>query len=136
MSVTRTCPLCDGLFEPTELSHIVSKFAYRWLKETSTTGYMRFGPEMNRRAQDGMKDYFLCGDCEDRFSREEGMFAAKIFYPSVEDNSVCVNYQEYALKFAVSASWRVLAYGNQKRGLPHFRGRHERAVRETLASWR
>src|SRR5450432_628305 len=132
MTDTRTCPLCDALFEPTELSHLVSKFAYRWLKQSSATGYLRYGPEMNRRAQDGLKDYFLCSDCEDRLSREESVFADKIFYPFVSDNSLSVNYEEYALKFAVGASWRVLAYANQKRGLPHLRGRHEDAVRETL----
>src|SRR5437867_10627001 len=130
------CPLCGILFQPTELSHIVSSFVYRWLKASSTTGFMRFGPQINRRAQDGVKDYFLCPACEERFSRDEDMFAKKIFYPYVNDNLVCVDYEGYVLKFAVSASWRVLAYGIEKRGLPHFRGRHQEAVRETLDTWR
>ena len=130
------CRLCSAVFQPTELSHIVSSFAYRWLKESSATGFMRFGPKMNQRTQDGLKDYFLCPICEDRFSLHEDMFAKKIFYPYVNDNSVCVNYEEYALKFAASASWRVLAYHLEKRGLSHFRGRHQKAVCDTLRTWR
>jgi len=114
----------------------VSGFVYRWLKASSATGFMRYGPQMNRRSQDGLKDYFLCANCEDRFSLQEDMFAQKIFYPYVNDNSVCVDYEEYVLKFAVSASWRVLAYGIEKRGLPHFRRRHQEAIRETLDTWR
>src|SRR5260370_18199897 len=63
------CALWDRLFEPKERSHIVSKFVYQWLKYTSATGFMRFGPQVNRRDQDGIKDYFLCEQCEDRASR-------------------------------------------------------------------
>jgi hypothetical protein len=114
----------------------VSAFVYRWLKESSATGFMRFGPKTNQRIQDGLKDYFLCPVCEDRLSRHEDTFSKKIFYPYVEDNSVCVDYEEYALKFAVGASWRVLAYVTEKRGLPHFRGRHQHAVHATLETWR
>lgn len=40
------------------------------------------------------------------------------------------------LSLLSALSWRVLAYANRKRGLSHFRGRHEKAVRETLATWR
>jgi hypothetical protein len=96
---------------------------------------MRYGPSMNRRVQDGTKDYFLCEDCEDRFSHYENTFAKELFYPFVENSSVSVDYGEDILKFAVSASWRVLAYSRRKDRLKHFRGRHERAVTAALASW-
>lgn len=130
------CALCRSPFEPKELSHIVSAFAYRWLKSSSVTGFMRFGPNMNRRAQDGIKDYFLCEACEDRFSQYEDAFAKNIFHPFVENDSVCVEYGPDILKFAVSASWRVLAYSKEKRGLKHFRGRHHNAVLDALETWR
>jgi hypothetical protein len=134
--MTRNCALCGLTYEPKEKSHIVSAFAYRWLKETSVTGFMRHGPRMNRRQQDGVKDYFLCEVCEDRFSRFEGAFANTVFYPLVADSSLHIEYGEDILKFAVSASWRVLAYSNEKRRLQHFRGRHEGAISKTLAVWR
>jgi len=136
MANERKCALCDRLSEPKERSHIVSKFVYEWLKDTSATGFMRFGPHVNRRDQDGIKDYFLCEQCEDRFSSYETIFAREVFHPFTQDNSVCVDYDEDVLKFAVSASWRVLAYGKEKRGLSHFRGRHGGAVAETLSTWR
>lgn len=130
------CALCLRPFEPKELSHIVPAFVYRWLKATSVTGFLRYGPSMNRRAQDGIKDYFLCEECEDRFSRYENIFAKELFYPFVEDSSVCVEYGEDILKFAVSVSWRVLAYGRRNDRMKHFRGRHEGAIATALDSWR
>jgi hypothetical protein len=136
MANEQSCALCNRLFAPMERSHIVSKFVYQWLKDTSVTGFMRFGPQVNRRDQDGIKDYFLCKQCEDRFSAFETSFAREVFHPFTQDNSICVDYNENVLKFAVSESWRILAYIKQKRGLPHFRGRHESAVAETLSTWR
>jgi hypothetical protein len=129
------CALCRCAFEPKEQSHIVSAFVYRWLKSTSVTGFMRFGRSMNVRAQDGIKDYFLCEACEDRLNPWERVFAQDLFYPFVGNSSVSIEYGEDILKFAVSASWRVLAYAKQKGRLNHFRGRHERAINESLETW-
>jgi hypothetical protein len=131
----QNCALCRTPFEPKELSHIVPAFVYRWLKETSVTGFMPYGPSMNRRVQDGIKDYFLCEACEDRFSSYEDVFAKEFFYPFVENNSGRFEYGENILRFAASASWRVLAYMKQKHGLKHFRGRHDEAVTDTLETW-
>lgn len=136
MPEIRQCALCSAPYEPQEESHIVPKFVYRWLKASSTTGFMRFGPEMNQRVQDGIKDHFLCETCEDRFAAHESTFAAEIFHPFVADNCHEADYAEWMLKFAVSVSWRLLAYSNEKRGLPHFRERHMSAVTETLQTWR
>jgi hypothetical protein len=58
------CRLCHQEFVPKEKSHIVSAFVYRWLKNSSGTGFLRFGPKINQRVQDGIKDYFLCESCE------------------------------------------------------------------------
>lgn len=136
MPEIRQCALCSARYEPLEMSHIVPKFVYRWLKASSTTEFMRFGPEMNRRSQDGIKVHFLCEACEDRFGAHESTFAAEIFHPFVEDNCREADYAEWMLKFAVSVSWRLLAYGQEKCGLPHFRGRHATAVTETLETWK
>lgn len=133
--MTRKCALCGISYEPKERSHIVPAFAYRWLKETSVTGFMRYGPHMNRREQDGIKDYFLCEACEDRFARYEGTFAKTVFYPLVADSSLRIDYDEEVLKFVVSASWRVLAYAKEQGRLKHFRGRHEGAISKALATW-
>jgi hypothetical protein len=119
-----------------EKSHIIPAFVYRWLKESSTTGVLRFGQQMNRRVQDGVKDYFLCAECEDRFEKFETPFSTLIFHPYVRDNAYGTNYDEYFRKFAVSVSWRVLAYGQQKLGLKNFRGRHGWQLNDTLETWK
>jgi len=132
---TKNCALCRTVYEPDEESHIVPAFVYRWLKASSTTGFMRFGPQINQRAQDGIKNYFLCRSCEDHFEKHETKFAAEVFHPFVQDNSHSMDYDEYLLKFAVSVSWRVLAYNKAKWGLKHFRERHGLAVEKTLSVW-
>lgn len=136
MPELRQCALCSVSYEPREESHIIPKFVYRWLKASSTTEFMRFGPEMNRHSQDGIKDHFLCETCEDRFAALESTFATEIFHPFVADNFHEADYAEWMLKFAVSVSWRLLAYKIDERSLPHFRGRHTSSVTETLQRWR
>ena len=135
MGNKRTCALCSAEYEPAELSHIVPNFVYRWLMATSTTPFMRFGGQMNRRAQDGIKAHFLCCACEDRFEKHENRFASEVFKPFAADNCYTTEHGQYMLQFAVSVSWRVLAYVQENHGLDHFRGRHAVAVADTLATW-
>jgi len=136
VSDTQICGLCGREYVPLEESHILPAFVYRWLKESSTTGFLRFGREMNRRTQDGVKGYFLCERCEDRFQKFETPFATKIFHPFVQNNSFATDYDEYFRKFAVSLVWRALAYGKQKYGLNNFRGRHQGALASALETWK
>ncbi len=49
------CRLC-GKNADLQESHIIPSFVYRWLKDSSGTGYLRFGPEPNKRVQDGYKN--------------------------------------------------------------------------------
>lgn len=90
------CALCN---EPKELrsSHIIPKFASKWIKNTSKTGKMR---DLDyKRIQDSLKFPLLCEDCEQRISKFENYFAEMIFYPTVNLNSNDVNYDETLLKF-------------------------------------
>ena len=72
------CGLCSDNGEILE-SHIVPKFIYKWIKDTSLTGYLRNLKEPNIRRQDGLKMYLLCGACERKFSESEKWFSEKIF---------------------------------------------------------
>jgi hypothetical protein len=54
---------------PLEAGHVVPSFVYRWLKETSATGYIRTGENPNIRVQDGWKRWWFCRACEDQMSR-------------------------------------------------------------------
>src|SRR3989338_10236365 len=101
------CKLC-GINDELQNSHIIPSFIYRWLKETSGTGFLRFGQTPNKRVQDGLKDYLLCSSCEGLFQKWETEFANKIFYPIVKNREIRFYYESWLLKFAVSLSWRVL----------------------------
>jgi hypothetical protein len=92
-------------------SHIIPKFVTRWLKESSATGYMRDNRVPNRRSQDGLKLPLLCHVCEERFSNWETKVAERIFHPFNRTQTKLLHYEgEWLLKFAVSVSWRSLAY--------------------------
>ncbi len=78
------------------------------------TGFLRDKNEINKRAQDLAKDYWLCGECEDLFSKWETTFANKVFYPFVENGESSCNYEIWLSKFCASLSWRTLTYVRSK----------------------
>ena len=103
------CKLCGALGE-LKLSHFIPKFVGKWVKETSATGYVRLTHNINKRAQDIAKDYWLCGSCEQLFSGWEREFANRIFYPFVKDETDTASYGDWLAKFCASLSWRTLSY--------------------------
>ena len=129
------CALC-GTIAPLEVSHIIPQFVYRWLKETSGTGYLRFGPAINRRVQDGTAVPMLCGTCEDRFSVWETKFARLVFHPFVSGSLGVVKYDDWLLKFAVSVCWRILEDGHRDNRLGHFRGRWATQLPSCRETWK
>jgi hypothetical protein len=42
------CALCHNVKELKD-SHIIPAFVYRWIKETSATGYLTFSENIDRR---------------------------------------------------------------------------------------
>jgi hypothetical protein len=77
------CRLCEKEDDLKE-SHFIPKFVGKWIRKTSATGYIRQKYEPHKRSQDIAKEYWLCGDCEQLFSKWEREFANKVFYPFVE----------------------------------------------------
>lgn len=101
------CALCDsdkGLSQ----SHIIPKFVIKWFKDTSPSGYLRHGKNVNIRQQDGQKVKLLCSKCENNFSQSERMFAQKVFLPFHKNELVTIEYNEWLYKYVISISWRVL----------------------------
>lgn len=113
------CRLCDNERELRE-SHIIPSFVFKWLKESSGTGFIRFGHNPNLRIQDGPKHYLLCDVCEGLFSDWEKEFADSIFHPCHEGSNPPFYYGKWLLKFAVSVSWRVLNFIIDYTGLSKF----------------
>lgn len=129
------CRLC-GAIGPLSESHVIPKFIFRWMKETSGTGYLRFGQNPNRRVQDGPKDFWLCGSCEERLSGFETAFAQNVFYPFCNGVTSRVEYGPWMLKFAVSLSWRVALKMQMEGGNHHLTDSHHASLRQAMTVWR
>lgn len=108
-----TCKLCKKEAD-LEISHFIPKFIGKWVKKTSITGFLRENNNINERAQDLAKDYWLCGECEDLFSTWETHFANKIFYPFVDESQTIASYSDWLPKFCASLSWRTLTHIRSK----------------------
>ena len=106
--IIRPCALC---YETKELeeSHIIPKFVYRHLKNTSV-GNIRSSHEPNLVIQDSEKHYMLCKDCEDKFNKVETAFANQIFYPYQNEGKEEFYYDDWLHYFIVSVNWRFLYY--------------------------
>jgi hypothetical protein len=128
------CALCG---EPRALraSHIIPRFVFAWLLETSATGHMRLGTQPNRRAQDGWKPKLLCHDCEQRFCTWEKAFSEKVFVPLHDGTIDRFAYESWLLKYAVSISWRVLTVFKLIGGLDDFPLEARRAADRALKWW-
>lgn len=134
MTVKDRCRLCKQEKELVE-SHIIPSFVYRWIKESSVTGHLRFGETVNMRVQDGIKAHLLCVDCEQLFGLWENAFAQEMFMP-LHENGATNSYGSWLLKFSVSISWRVLMYFKECRDLNHLSEDLLRSADRTLNIWR
>jgi hypothetical protein len=130
-----TCGLCGREAELCD-SHLLPSFVFKWLKDTSATGYLRFAENPNRRVQDGLKHKWLCRSCEQLFSREERAFANKIFHPYQQDTGVSAAYSEWLMRFCVSVSWRVLSDCTKRHDLSHLTPVQKGLAAQALERWR
>jgi hypothetical protein len=96
----RTAPLCK--------SHILPKFAIEQLKKI-IGNEIRWGPRPNQPQQDGLKPYFLCEQCENRFSKVETYFVDHFFVPVVENRVLQSEYDRRLFAFGLSLVWRAVA---------------------------
>jgi hypothetical protein len=128
------CALCKNEAS-LRASHIIPKFVFRLLRETSATGFMRSGLNPKKRAQDGLKVALLCDDCEQLFSRWERDFANEVFTPMVREKVAEVTYSDWLLKFCVSISWRVLTHVSGQNLLSHLGQQQKRQSARALDRW-
>ena len=90
-----TCALCDTENSILRESHSIPKFAYEWIKNTSKTPYFRDISDVNKRHQDGPKEYLLCADCERNLSVLEKKLSNEVF-------KKIANYREQKAEIVVS----------------------------------
>lgn len=89
------CALCDTENTILRESHSIPKFAYDWIKNTSKTPYLRDINDVNKRHQDGPKEYLLCTDCEIKLSVLEKKLSNEVF-------KKIANYREQKKDIVVS----------------------------------
>jgi hypothetical protein len=131
---THICRLCKQAAD-LQHSHIIPAFVAKWLKETSATGFIRFGQTPNKRSQDSYKRFWLCVACEGKLSAWEAKFATLIFHPVNENGSLRVRYGDWFLKFCTSISWRVLLMMREEGMLTDFSEAQLGAVDEAMETW-
>ena len=129
------CRLC-GEVADLQLSHIIPKFAFRWAKDTSATGFFRFSQKPNQRQQDGPKRQWLCERCEALLGKSESEFANKVFRPFCNGETSSIEYQEWMLRLAVSVSWRVALRMSEDGELGHLEDCHHRSLAMAMSRWR
>ena len=111
------CALC-GAQGGLQLSHLIPKFVFKHASQRSPTGYLRTTAVPNRRSQDGPKDYLLCSECEQRFSRWENSFA-HVFKLNHDKPGQTFTYSSDDALAALSIVWRVLAMSREHREIQH-----------------
>jgi hypothetical protein len=111
------CALC---LQEKELldSHIIPAFVFKWIKDTSATGFLRMAKNPNLRRQDGPKIKLLCKKCESLLNDYETLFANNIFHPYVktelDDYGIATGrikyfyHDDWLLRFIISLHWRFL----------------------------
>ncbi len=95
-----TCALCDTPAVTLRESHSIPKFVYQWIKDTSSTPYLRSSDNINSREQDGPKDYLLCDVCEGDLSEIETELAEKLF-------KKIANYRQQADEIRITDKMRI-----------------------------
>lgn len=134
MTAHGQCRLCEQESDLQE-SHIIPKFIYSHLKDTSPTGKLRTATNINLREQDGLKLPWLCKNCEIKFSDLEKYFSENIFH-QLNKNKVPIFYNEKFLKFCASITWRVLKYLLEEGHISHFPDEIQTKMQNTLPKWR
>ena len=132
--IVASCPLC-GSSGPLQDSHIIPRFVFEWLLESSGTGHMRFGPTPNRRVQDGFKQPLLCRGCESRLSSWESETARSMFRPYHQDTSDALSYGPWFSKFCASVCWRVL-FIFRGLGMKNYSTAQNQLADQALQRWR
>lgn len=115
-------------------SHILPKFAYRYLIETGSR-YMRRIVEPSKRLQDGIKIPLLSKNAETEFSKRETYFKNEIFDYVVKVDEGSFKYDERLYYFIVSILWRVVQFIKQK-GFHQLSLNEKRSVLNAEMVWR
>lgn len=100
------CRLCQKQAE-LQLGHIFPRFAVKWLKQTSATGFLRNTGSFERK-QDSERQYLMCADCEQILSKDEKSFCERIFIPYQQRKETAFEYGPWLGRFLAGLHWKVI----------------------------
>ena len=126
------CRLCLSSRELVE-GHVIPKFVFRWMKQTST-GFIRRVIEPNLRRQDGPTERIMCGDCDGKLGVAEKWFAETIFTPVVGGDHGPFQYDSRLAQFVASVLWRCAVVWPPSRMKK--RTAHEPTILSATEEWR
>lgn len=129
--MSEDCHLC-GKDKKLQNSHVIPRFAIKWIKETGATPFLRGAENPDERIQD-YHEKLLCRDCEQSFSNYEREFANNIFHPTMDAISDKYEYGPWLKKFIISVEWRLLE--SNKTDLGGVGGDQEQQLREAKEIW-
>lgn len=128
------CPLCAS-GGPLRESHIIPRFVFDWLLQSSSTGFMRSRTIPNRRIKDGMKLRLLCDSCEGLLSAWEKTTAEQLFLPYHNNTGARIRYESWLAKFCASIVWRVLFIHSRIDPLRNLSSTQNTRVNTALSTW-
>lgn len=127
--MTGICKLCKET-RSLQYGHIVPRFAVKWLKKTSATGYLK-DLTSDRRRQETKREYVLCSACEQLLGRDEKQFSENIFIPYCARKARSFPYDRWLLRFVVGLHWRTLTCRTEQAS-----AKVERSFDEACELWR
>lgn len=103
------CALCHGVKKLCE-SHIIPKFMTKNIRKSPSRVYILEG-ETILRCQDTQKNYMLCQDCEEKFSKLERHFSNN-YLPRIQEP--LIDYDQNLYPFIISIFWRILEFESRR----------------------
>ena len=138
------CALCEK-HPPIRNSHLLPNFLFKRLR--GAQGHFHAASAPKKPIQAGPTASMLCFDCEQTFSKWEGL-AKQCFFPNETQAKLPIKYGAWLQLFATSISWRALTYLKYstrnphvtlaepaQRLLPSLSEEHHQAAEETRKQW-
>lgn len=85
--------------------------------------------------QDGLKEYWLCLQCEDRFGKREKEFASSIFHVEAP-RPESITYGSWLNYFATSLAWRTLEYAHGKNPDARYSKEQDELTAQAREEWK
>ena len=132
-----SCVLCDRRGE-LRSGHVVPAFVTRWIAKTGGTGKLANLMAPGVPIQSGPTLRMFCGDCEQRLSRDERLFAENAFHPRhASDHWDGFEYGPWLIRFVEGLALRAaLAHFHYRSADAEVRRGERKLERDAIPQWK